>query len=147
MIQEYFSQSLEISRNQREGTYFLGVTNFAECLNYLVPISCPLVHFNLKSSITPNSSLFIAFQCILNDSGVLFSGLSNLCKLKREDLISVGDQFCRMSELFGSHFCISISKVFHTKSLYCSLHLNVFCMSQKYFSQRIEISRNQREGT
>ena len=36
MIQEYFSQSLKISTNQRGGTQFLGGTNSAEVLNYLI---------------------------------------------------------------------------------------------------------------
>ena len=61
----------------------------------------PLLYFNLKSSMDPNSSSFIAFQCILHDSGVHFSWFSNLYKLKKGDLISGGNQFCRMSELFG----------------------------------------------
>ena len=61
----------------------------------------PLLHFNLKSSIDPNSSSFITFQCILYYSGVLLSGISNFCKLKRGVLISGGNQFCRISELFG----------------------------------------------
>ena len=65
-----------------------------------------------KNFLDPNSSPFITFQCILYDSGVLLSGFSNFYKLKRGDLISVGNQFCRMSELFGPPFCISILKVF-----------------------------------
>ena len=39
MITEYFSQSFEISPNWRGATWFLGKTNFAECLNYFVPPS------------------------------------------------------------------------------------------------------------
>ena len=61
----------------------------------------PLLYFNLKSFPDPNSSPFISFKCILYDSEVLRSGFSNFYKLKREDLISGGNQFCRMSELFG----------------------------------------------
>ena len=72
----------------------------------------PLLYFNFKSFLDPNSSPFISFQCILYDSGVLLSGFSNFYKLKRGDLISGGNQFCRMSELFGPPFCISILKVF-----------------------------------
>ena len=72
----------------------------------------PLLYFNLKSSMDPNSLSFIRFQCILHDSGVLFSESWNFYKLKRGDLISRGNQFCRMSELFGPPFCISILKVF-----------------------------------
>ena len=44
---------------------------------------------------------FIRFQCILLESGVPFSDFWNFCKLKRENLISGGNQFCRKSELFG----------------------------------------------
>ena len=72
----------------------------------------PLLYFNFKSFLDPNSSPFISFQCILYDSGVLLSGFSNFYKLKRGDLISGGNQFCRMSELFGPPFSISILKVF-----------------------------------
>ena len=43
----------------------------------------PLLYFNFKSFLDPNSWPFISFQCILYDSGVLFSGFSNLYKLKR----------------------------------------------------------------
>ena len=60
-----------------------------------------LLYFNFKSFLDPNSSPFISFQCILYDSEVLLSGFSNFYKLKRGDLISGGNQFCRMSELFG----------------------------------------------
>ena len=72
----------------------------------------PLHFFNFKSFLDPNFSSFIRFQCILYDSGLLLSGFSNFHKLKRGDLISGGNQFCRMSELFGPPFCISILKVF-----------------------------------
>ena len=37
MIQEYFSQGLEFSRNQRPRPLFFWENLFAECLNYLVP--------------------------------------------------------------------------------------------------------------
>ena len=68
----------------------------------------PLLYFNFKSFAHPNSLFFIAFQYILHDSEVLLSWFSNLYKLKRGNLICVGNQFCRMFELFGPHFCISI---------------------------------------
>ena len=72
----------------------------------------PLLYFNFKSFLDLNSLSFIRFQCILYDSGLLFSGFSNLYKLKTGDLISGANQFCRMSELFGPTFCFSILKVF-----------------------------------
>ena len=107
----------------------------------------PLLYFNFKSFLDPNSSSFIAFQCILHDSGVLFEESWNLYKLKRGDLISVGNQFCRMSELFGPTFCISILKVLWTQILRHSLDFSHFCINLEYFSQSPEISGNQRRGT
>ena len=79
-----------------------GGTNFPECLNYLVP----LLYFNLQSS------SFIRFQAVLHEWRRLFSESWNFYKLKILDLIFWGNQFCRMSELFGPPFCISILKVF-----------------------------------
>ena len=102
----------------------------------------PLLYFNLKSFMDPNWSSFIRFQYILHDSGVLLSQSSNFYKLKRWDLISGGNQFCRKSELFGPPFCISILKVLWTQFLCHSLHFNAFCMIQEYFSQSFEISTN-----
>ena len=72
----------------------------------------PLLYLSLKSPMDQNSSSFIRYQFILHESGRLFSGSWNFYKLKRGDLISGGNQFCRMSELFGPPFCISILKVF-----------------------------------
>ena len=62
----------------------------------------PLLYFNFRSFMDPNSSSFIRFQCILHDSGVLFSESRNFYKLKRGDLISGWNQLCRKSELLGS---------------------------------------------
>ena len=76
-----------------------------------------LVYLDFKSFLYLNSLLFIRFQCILYDSGVLLSEFSNLYKLKRGDLTSGGNQFCRMSELFGLPFGISILKVLWTQIL------------------------------
>ena len=107
MIQEYYSQSLQISADQRGEIQFLGGTSFAEYLNYLVP----LLYFNFKSFLDPNSSSFVRFQWILLDSGVLISESWNFYKIKREGgLFSGASQFCRKSKLFGPPFCISILK-------------------------------------
>ena len=62
-----------------------------------------LLYFNFKSFTDPNSSSFIRFQCILHDSGVLFSESWNFYKLKRGNLISWRHQFRRKSELLGYH--------------------------------------------
>ena len=55
----------------------------------------PLLYLNFKSFMDPNSSSFIKSQCIVHDSGELFSESWNLSKLKQGDLISTGNQFCR----------------------------------------------------
>ena len=102
----------------------------------------PLQYFNFKSLMDTIYLSFIRFQCILHDSGVLFSEPWNFYKLKRGDLISGGNQFCRMSELFGPPFCISILKVLWTQIHRHSLDFNAFCMIQEYFSQSLEMSTN-----
>ena len=102
----------------------------------------PLLFFNLKSFLDPNYWSLIRFQSILHESGRLFSESWNLYKLKRGDLISGGNQSCRMSELFGPPFCISILKVFQTEILGHWLDFNAFCMIQEYFSQGFQMSTN-----
>ena len=88
----------------------------------------PLLYFNFKSFLDPNSSSFIRFQSILHEWGRLFSESWNFYKLKRGDLISGGNQFCRKSELFGPPFCISIFKVLCTQIFCHSLDFNAFCL-------------------
>ena len=61
-----------------------------------------VVYLNFKSFLDPTSFSFIRFQCILHDSGVLLSESWKFYQLKKGDLISGGNQFCRKSELFGS---------------------------------------------
>ena len=102
----------------------------------------PLLYFNFKCFQDLNSLSFIRFQCILHDSGVLFSEPWNFYKLKRGDLISGGNQFCRKSELFGPPFCISILKVLLTRIHHHSIDFNPFCMIEGYFSQSLEMSKN-----
>ena len=101
-----------------------------------------LLYFNFKSAMDPNSWLFLRFQFILHDSRVLLSESSNFHKLKKEDLISGGNQFCRKSQLFGPPFCISVLKVLWTQIHRHSLDFNAFCKMQEYFSQSLEISTN-----
>ena len=102
----------------------------------------PLLYFNFKSFMETNSKSFIRFQCILHDSGVLFSECWNFRKLKTGDLISAGNQLCRKSELFGPPFCISILKVLWKQIQSHSLDYNAFYMTQEYFSRSLEISTN-----
>ena len=102
----------------------------------------PLLYFNFKRFMDPNCSSFIRSQCILHDWGVFFSEPWNFFILKRGDLISGGNQFCRKSQLFRPPFCISILKFFLTQILRDSLYFNAFCMIEEYFSQSLEISTN-----
>ena len=62
------------------------------------------------------------------------------------DLISGGNQFFRMSKLYGSPFCIQILKVLWTRIPLHSLDFSPFCMNEEDFSQSPEISTNQRGG-
>ena len=94
----------------------------------------PLLYFNLKSSLDPNTSSFIRFQSFVHESGTLFLGSRNFFKLKRGVLISKGNQFWRKSELFGLPFCISVLEVLWTHILRHSLDLSDFCMTQEHFS-------------
>ena len=102
----------------------------------------PLLYFNLKSSVDPNSSSFIIFQSTVYEWGRLFLESWNFYKLKKGDLTSWGSQFCWMSELFGPPFCISILKVFQNQLLRHSLDFNAFCMIQEYFSNVFQICKN-----
>ena len=102
----------------------------------------PLLFFNFRSFLDPNSLSLIRFLSILHESGKLFSESWNFYKLKRRDLISGGNQFCRMSELFGPPFCISIFRVLWTQILCHSLDFNAFFMNEEDFFQSVELSRN-----
>ena len=106
-----------------------------------------LLYFNIKTFKDPNSLLFINLQWVLCDSEDLLSGFWNVYKLKRRDLISGGNQFCRLSELFRPPFCISISKLLWTQILCDSLDFNTLCNIQKNIRQTFEISTNKRMGT
>ena len=121
-----------------------GVPNFwgEPILQKVWIIWFPLLYLNFKSFVGPNWLSFVRFHSILHDSGVRFSESWNFNKLKRGDLISWGNQFCRKSELFGPPFCISILKVLRTHILRHSLDSNTFCMIQEYVSQSLEISTN-----
>ena len=90
----------------------------------------PLLYFNFKSFMDPNSLSFIRSQRILHEWVVLFSEFWNFYKLKRRDVISRGNQFCRKSQLFGPPFCISILKNLRTQIFCHLLDFNAFCMIQ-----------------
>ena len=121
-----------------------GVPNFWEepILQNVWIIWSLLLYFHFKSFLHPNSLSFIRFHWIFHVSRVLFSLFWNFWKLKRGDLVSGRNQFCRKSELFGPLFCISILKVLSTEFLLHSLDFNACSMIQEYFSQRPGISTN-----
>ena len=102
----------------------------------------PLLYLSLKNPRDPTSLSFIRFQSILHEWGRLLSESWNFYKLMRGELISGGNPFFRMSDLFGPPFCISILKVLWTQILRHSLHFSPFCMNQEDFSQSLEISTN-----
>ena len=133
-----FLRLLEFLQIKEVGSNFLGEPILQEVW---LPWS-PFLYFNFKTFMDPNYLPYIRFQCILYDSGVLFSEFWNFYKLRRGDLISGGNQFCRKSELFGPPFCIAILKVLWTQIHRHQLDFNVFCMMQEYFSQSIKISTN-----
>ena len=62
----------------------------------------PLLYFNYRNWRDPNSLPLIRFQCMLHDSAVLFSGLWNFLKLKREDLVSWGEPILQNSWIIWS---------------------------------------------
>ena len=98
----FFSESWNLCKLRR-GHLIYGGNQFFRMSGLFDPLFC--ISF-FKSFLDPNFSSFIRFQCILYDSGLLLSWFSNLYKLKRRDLISGGNQFFRMSGLFGPPFCI-----------------------------------------
>ena len=133
-----FSESQNLYKLKTGGPNFWG-----EPILGRVWIICrPLLYFNFKSFMEPNSSSFIRFQCLLHDAEVVFSESWNFSKLKTGDLLAGPNQFCRMSELFGPRFCISILKVLWTQILCHYIDFNAFCMIQEYLSQSLEISTN-----
>ena len=103
----------------------------------------PFWYFNFKSLMDPNFSSFIRNQCILHDSGVLFSECFNFYKLKTGNLNCGGNQFCKMSESFAPpSVYISILKFWWTQFLSHSLDFKAFFMIQEYFSHTLEASAN-----
>ena len=94
-----------------------------------------LLYLSFKSFLDPNSLSFIRFQCILHDSGVLFSESWIFYKLKKGNLISAWNQFCWKFEFFVPPFYISILKVSWTQIHRHLLDFNAFCMIKEYFYQ------------
>ena len=84
-----FSEFWNFYKLKRGGPNFCG----EPILEKVWIIWSPLLYFNFKNFMDPKSSTFIRFQCILHDSGVVFSESSNFYKVKSGDLISGGTNF------------------------------------------------------
>ena len=121
-----FFRDLKFLQIKQGGPNFWGESTLKKVRN----IWSPILYFSFKSFRDTNSSLFIRFQRILHDSGVIFSESWNLYKLKKGNLVSGGSQFCRKSELFGPAVCISIIKVLSTQIFCHSLDFNAFRITQ-----------------
>ena len=133
-----FFEVLEFLEIKEGGSNFCREAN----LQKVWIIWSPLLYFNFKIFLDPNSSSFIRFQCVLYESEEFLSVFWNFYKLKRGDQISGGNEFCKKSELFGPPFCISILKVLWTQIFRGSLDFKAFCNIQVYFSESFEISSN-----
>ena len=79
-----FSESWNFYKLKRGAPNFWG----KQILQKVWIIWSPILYLNFKSFIEPHSSSLIRFQCIVQDSGVLFSESSNFHKLKKENIIS-----------------------------------------------------------
>ena len=90
------------------------------------------------------SASFISFQFILHESGLLFTESWSFYKLKRGDIISGENQFCRNSEVLRPPYCVSISKFVWTQIHPHALDFNAFLMIQEYFFKSFEISKSWR---
>ena len=102
----------------------------------------PLLYSNFNNLNDPNSLSFISYQCILHESGALFSVFWDLLKLKRGDLISLMTPILQNDWIIWHPFCISILKIWTVQILCHSSHNNAFYMNQEYFSQFFEICSN-----
>ena len=121
-----FLRALKFLQTKEDGPNFCG-----EPILQKVWIICSsILYFNFKSFIDSSSLLFIRFQCIPLEFGLLLSESWNFYKLKRGDIISGGNQFCRKSELFSPPFCISILKVLWAQIYRHLLDFNGFLMDQ-----------------
>ena len=100
----------------------------------------PILYFNLKVFLGPNSTSFITYQYIPHHWRVVFLRVSEFVQIKEWRSNFQWNQFHRNSELFAPHCCISIWKVLWTQVFYHSLDFNVYFMMQEYVSKGFEIS-------
>ena len=83
-----FFEVLEFLEIKEGGSNFCGEAN----LQKVWIIWSPLLYFNFKIFLDPNSSSFIRFQCVLYESEEFLSVFWNFYKLKRGDQISGGER-------------------------------------------------------
>ena len=89
-----FAESWSFYKLKR-GDLICGESQFCRKSELFAPP--PLLYFNFKSFVDPNSLSFIRFQCILHGSGVLFWEFCNFYKWMRGYLISGGKPILRKS--------------------------------------------------
>ena len=102
----------------------------------------PLLYFNFKTFMDPHSLSFIRFQCILDESAVLFWESSKFLEIKEggpnlwwEPILQTVSFF--WSPLLCFNFISFMGNIFRH-----SFDFNAFCMIREYFSQSLEISTN-----
>ena len=94
----------------------------------------PLLYFNLKNSMDPNSSSFTRFQSFLHESKEVFWQSWNFRKLKIGGPNFWGEPILQNVWIIWSpSICISIIKVIWTQILRHSLDFSDLCMNQDYF--------------
>ena len=137
IIKEYFSQNCKISANERGGTLFLGANQLCSLGELFRPPFCISILKVLRTQILYHSFDFKAL-CLIQE---YFSETFKM-PTKRGNIICWGEPICRMADLFGPFFCISILKVLKTQILFHSLDMNAFCVIKEYLSQNWKISTN-----
>ena len=96
----------------------------------------PLLYFNLKSFLDPNSLSFIRFQWVLHNSRGIFLEFWNSYKLKRGGGLIFGwNQFCRKSEFGPRHLYFNFKSFKYRISLsfirfQCIVHDSAVALSE-----------------
>ena len=102
----------------------------------------PILYFNFKSFMEPNSLSFIRFQCILHGSRVLFLECWDFYKLKWGGPNFWGEAILQKVWIIWSPLLYFNFKSFLDPNCCHSLDFNAFCMIQQYFLQSLEIPTN-----
>ena len=132
-VEQIIQTFCKIGSPQKLGRYSLICRNF----NTLIKV---LQNLNLKCFMDPNSSSLIRFQWILPDAGELFSESWSFLKLKRGELISGVNRYCRKSDVYCPPLLYLNFKSFMDWNSSSLLDSNGSCMILEYFSQSLDIS-------